>query len=122
MTRVYIADTLPEERSALRLLLLDLNMEIVGESSDWQDTFRLAPVSNLNMLLVDWNMLPQNVNVSFDALRMACPNPIVIVLISHLDARHQAALSSGADAFISKGETPDRVVERLRTAAASAHS
>ena len=31
MTRVFIADGKPEERSALRLLLLDLKMEIVGE-------------------------------------------------------------------------------------------
>jgi DNA-binding NarL/FixJ family response regulator len=33
-TRVYLADAQPEERSALRLLLLDLNMEVVGEASD----------------------------------------------------------------------------------------
>jgi hypothetical protein len=39
------------------------------------------------------------------------------VLISHLDARQQAALSVGADAFISKSEMPDRVAERLRTVA-----
>ena len=54
---------------------------------------------------------------------MNCERPVpaalVIVLISHLDARQQAALSAGADAFISKGETPERVAERLRTAAAS---
>jgi hypothetical protein len=36
-----------------------------------------------------------------------------------LDARQQAALSIGADAFISKGETPERVAEHLRTIAAS---
>jgi DNA-binding NarL/FixJ family response regulator len=39
--------------------------------------------------------------------------------MSHLDARQQAALSAGADAFISKNELPERVAERLRTAAAS---
>jgi DNA-binding NarL/FixJ family response regulator len=50
-------------------------------------------------------------------LRAACPNAIVVVLISHLDARQQAALSAGADAFISKGETPERVADRLRLAA-----
>jgi hypothetical protein len=36
-----------------------------------------------------------------------------------MDARRQAALTIGADVFISKGETPDRVAEHLRTAAAS---
>jgi DNA-binding NarL/FixJ family response regulator len=50
-------------------------------------------------------------------LRLACPSALVIVLISHLDARQQAALSAGADAFISKSEMPDRVAERLRAAA-----
>jgi len=42
---------------------------------------------------------------------------LVIVLISHLDARQQAAFSAGADAFISKGETLERVAERLHAAA-----
>jgi DNA-binding NarL/FixJ family response regulator len=54
-------------------------------------------------------------------LRQACPHAIVVVLISHLDARDQAALSAGADAFISKGETADGVAKRLRLAAASIH-
>ena len=53
------------------------------------------------------------------ALAPLCPAALVIVLISHLDARQQAALSAGADMFISKGETPERVAERLRTVAAS---
>ena len=72
------------------------------------------------MLLVDWDLLPIDLGVqSLAELRLACPDAIVVVLISHLDARHQAALSAGADAFISKGETPERVAERLRAAAES---
>ena len=51
--------------------------------------------------------------------RAASPGALVIVLISHLDARQQAALSSGADSFISKRETPEQVVERLQAAAAA---
>jgi DNA-binding NarL/FixJ family response regulator len=119
MIRVYLADSLTEERSALRLLLLDLKMEVVGEASDWLTTFEFAPVSKLNMLLVDWNMLPLDSTAALAALRTACPGPVVIVLISHLDARKQAALSSGADAFISKSETPDRVAARLQAASES---
>jgi DNA-binding NarL/FixJ family response regulator len=72
------------------------------------------------MLLIDWDLLPRITPASaLDGLRKACPAALVIVLISHLDARQQAALSSGADAFISKGETPERVAERLRSVAAS---
>jgi len=106
MTRVYIADAKPEERSALRLLLLDLKMEVVGEAADWPTTVANAPATRLDMLLVDWDLLPIDLGVqALGKLREVCPGAIVVVLISHLDARQQAALSAGADAFISKGET-----------------
>ena len=114
MTRVYIADAKPEERTALRVLLLDLNMEIIGEAADWVTTLSQAPVSGTDMLLIDWDLLPNSQTAALEEIRRACPAALVIVLISHLDARQQAALSAGADAFISKGETPDRVAERLR--------
>jgi DNA-binding NarL/FixJ family response regulator len=119
MTRVYLADAQLEERSALRLLLLDLKLEVVGEAADWFTTLAQAPISRADMLLVDWDLLPSSPTAALDELRKACPAAPVIVLISHLDARHQAALSAGADAFISKGETPARVAERLRAVAAS---
>jgi len=115
MTRVYLADAKPKERSALRLLLLDLKMEVAGEAADWSTTLAQAPVSRTDMLLVDWDLLP---SAPLEKLRKACPAALVIVIISHLDTR-QAALSAGADAFISKGETPERMAEHLRAVAAS---
>ena len=120
MTRVYLADAKPEERSALRLLILDLKMEIVGEAADWLTMLAQVPVRRADILLVDWDLLPSEPSTALGELRKACSAALVIVLISHLDARQQAALSAGADAFISKGETPERVAERLRTVAASA--
>ncbi len=119
MTRVYLADSQPEERSALRLLLLDLKMEVAGEAADWPTTLAQAPTSRIDILLVDWDLLPSSPSAALDELRKACPAALVVVLISHLDARQQAALSAGADAFISKGETPERVADRLRAVAAS---
>ena len=122
MTRVYIADAKTEERSALRLVLLDLKMEIAGESSDWATTLKSTPVSRSDILLIDWDMLPNSPTSALETLREACPATIIIILISHLDARQHAALSAGADAFISKGESPERVAERLRSVAASIRS
>jgi DNA-binding NarL/FixJ family response regulator len=118
MTRVFLADAMTQERSALRLTVLDLNMEIAGEAADWSTTLAQAPVSRADMLLVDWKLIPDAPQQALMQLRKACPAALVIVLISHLDARQQAALSAGADAFISKSEMPDRVAERLRSAAA----
>ncbi|HUE98790.1 MAG TPA: response regulator [Anaerolineales bacterium] len=118
MTRVYVADAKPEERSALRLVLLDLKMEVVGEAADWVTTLSQAPISRMEMLLIDWDLLPDSPASALGKLRAACPEAVVIILISYLDARQQAALSAGADAFISKGEMPERVSKRLLAVAA----
>lgn len=117
LTRVFLADSQPEVRSALRLLLLDLNMQMVGEAADWPTALALASGTQPDMLVVDWDLIPTDSSIL--ELRATCPAAVVIILISHLDAREQAALSAGADSFISKGETPDRVAERLRAAAES---
>lgn len=115
LTRVFLADSQPEVRSALRLLLLDLHMQVVGEAADWPAALAQAAGTRPDMLVVDWDMIPAD--SSLPALRSTCPAAVVIVLTSHLDARRQAALSSGADSFISKGEAPDRVAQRLSEAA-----
>jgi DNA-binding NarL/FixJ family response regulator len=116
MTRVFLADSQPEVRSALRLLLQDLNMQVVGDAADWPTTLSEAFGTQPDMLVVDWDLIPHD--GSLRELRATCPAAVVIVLISHLDARKQAALSAGADSFISKGDTPDRIAERLRAAMA----
>jgi DNA-binding NarL/FixJ family response regulator len=121
MISVLVAAAQPDVRAALRLTLLDLEMGIVGEAADWSTTLALAPETWPDMLLVDWELIPLGSGNTLSQLRAVCPTAVVIVLISQLDARQQAALSVGADAFISKGEMPDRVAERLRMAADRIH-
>lgn len=119
MTRVYLANAIPEEISALRLMLLDLKMELVGEAVDWETALIQVPDRSIDILLIDWDLLPNSSTAALTMLRKACPEALVIVLISHMDARQQAALSAGADAFISKEEMPDRIANRLRDVAAN---
>src|SRR5512134_1425628 len=74
MTRVYVADALTEERSALRLMLLDLNMELAGEAADWTTALAQAPVRFTDILVVDWNLLPSTApTAALVELRRACP-------------------------------------------------
>ncbi|KAF0107985.1 MAG: hypothetical protein FD146_1283 [Anaerolineaceae bacterium] len=102
-----------------KALMWFVALVLTGVVADWPTTLAQAPVSRADLLLVDWDLLPSAPTAALGELRKVCPAALVIVLISHLDARHQAALSAGADAFISKGETPERVAERLRAVAAS---
>ena len=117
MTKVYLADAQPAERSAFRLVLLDLQMEVVGDAADWATTLAQAPATGLDILLVDWGLLPIEASAALSELRLACPNPIAVVLTSSRAAWQQAALSAGADAFIGGGETPEQMVRHLRVAA-----
>jgi DNA-binding NarL/FixJ family response regulator len=119
MKRVYLADSLFDERRAFRLLFQDLKMKVVGEAADWLTALAQAPATRPDMIMVDWGLVDDGSGTQLTAMRKACPAAVVIVLISHLDARQQAALSAGADAFISKSETSERVTERLRDAVAS---
>ena len=121
MIRVYIADAMSKERSALRLMLLDLNMEITGEAEDWSTTFAELPIRSTDMLVADWRLLPDAPNALLDELRKACLKALVIVLIGGMEVRRQAAISAGADGFISRDELPERVTEHLRAAAAKIH-
>jgi DNA-binding NarL/FixJ family response regulator len=50
MTRVLLAAPQPDVRAALRLLLLDLSMEVVGEAADWPIALVLAPETQPDML------------------------------------------------------------------------
>jgi DNA-binding NarL/FixJ family response regulator len=118
MKRVYLADAHPDERSALRLLLGDLNLKVVGEAGDWPTALAQAPATRPDMILVDWDLVNHHAVTGLWDLRQACAAMVVIILISHLDAQEQAAQSLGADAFISKSETSERVIERLQFAVA----
>lgn len=119
MTRVYVSDAKKDELAALRLLILDLKMQVAGEATDWPTTLVQVPVNRIDMLVIDWDLLPSPPGTALDELRKACPTALVVVLISHLSAIQQAALSAGADAFISKSELPERVAEHLLTVAES---
>jgi DNA-binding NarL/FixJ family response regulator len=119
MKRAFLADARTDERSAFRLILQDLNMQVVGEAADWTTVLALAPATRPDLVVVDWSLVADESGAALPELRESCPAAVVIVLISHLDPRHQAALSAGADTFISKSETSMRVAERLRDAVAS---
>jgi DNA-binding NarL/FixJ family response regulator len=126
MIRVYVATAKPEIRAAIRTMLLDLDVEVVGEASDWFTTLAQASTTNFNVLLVDWDILPMNAVTGLLEIRRACTYAVIVVLISQLDASKQAALADGADAFISTNEIPDLLVKKLHLLAenienASAH-
>ena len=97
-------------------------MEVVGMAADWATAITSAPLTRLDMLLLDWELLP--VHLPAQALaqfRLACPNIIVILLIGDLEKSQQTDLATSVDAFISRSAPADSVASRLLTVAASLH-
>lgn len=119
MTRVFIANPNANECSALRLMLQNLRMEVIGDALDWPNVIASVPVTKPDILLVDWELFPADPAAHLLALRRTCSTPFFTVLTSYLDARQQAAISVGADAFISKFEAPNRLADRLLVIAKS---
>ena len=108
--RVLIADDQPQVRSALRLLLKqEPGVTVVGEAEDTQQALELAAGQRPDLVLLDWE-LPKNAGQRLlPALRACCPQVKVIALSGRPEAR-KAALAAGADAFVSKGDPPERVL------------
>jgi DNA-binding NarL/FixJ family response regulator len=116
--RVLIADDQPQVRSALRLLLKqEPGVTVVGEAEDTQQALELAAGQRPDLVLLDWELpgpwaaqpLKNAGQHLLPALRARCPQVKVVALSGRPEAR-QAALAAGADAFVSKGDPPERVL------------
>jgi DNA-binding NarL/FixJ family response regulator len=110
---VLLADDQAKVRSALRLVLNhEPNLDVLGEAVDATGLLDWMKAVGPDLVLLDWE-LPDFTPDLLDTLREHCPALAVIALSGQPEAR-QAALDAGADAFVSKGEPPDRLLAAIR--------
>ncbi len=113
--RVLLAESRPDVRSALRLFLEqyieDLKMTALVKSTDLvSQVGKLCP----DLLLPDWEWLglrPANLLVQ---IRGLFPQMRTIVLSARPEIRGEA-LTAGADAFINKSDTVERMLETIQS-------
>ena len=109
--KVLLADDRTEVRSALRLLLeQDSNIEVIGEATKLSDLMAKIEVACPDCILLDWELPDIDTEDSILKLHYCCPELIIIALSSWPEAR-EAALAAGANAFISKGDAPEKLLE-----------
>lgn len=112
--RVLIANDELQVRLALRLLLRQYpDMAVVGEADNVERALELAVRQQPNLVLLDWELPGGNGTAVLERLRTARQGLIVIVLSGRPEAR-RVALDAGVDAFVSKGDPPDRLVSTLQ--------
>jgi len=111
--RVLLADDQSKVRSALRLLLeQEPELSVVGEATDTDELVTQVGTVCPDIVLLDWELpgLPRHDLLS--TLRARCPHLKVIALSGRPEAC-QAALAAGADAFVSKGDPPERLLAAM---------
>jgi two-component system, NarL family, invasion response regulator UvrY len=111
--RILVADRQAKVRFALRVLLeRQPGFEIVGEASSTTDLLDRAAAEVPEVVLFDWDMAAPSPTGMMLALRDACPGAAVIALSGRAEAR-RTALAAGADAFVSKGDPPERLLNAI---------
>jgi len=116
--RILLADDQPKVRFALRLLLeREPELNIVGEATEAETLLTQLATTQPDIVLLDWELPGLSHIDSLPTLRTAYPQLLVIALSGRLGTR-QAALAAGADAFVSKGNPPEKLLDTLHTVSA----
>ncbi|MBU1662862.1 MAG: response regulator transcription factor [Chloroflexi bacterium] len=123
--RILLVDDQSKIRSALRLLLeQEERMAVVGEVAKAEDLLAQAEAARPDVALLDWELpglQAADHSTRFASaprllsdLRARCPRLQVIALSGRPEAR-QAALAARVDAFVSKGDPAESLLQTLRT-------
>lgn len=125
--QVLLADDQAEIRSALRLLLeQEPGLRVVGETARVEDLPAKVRAVQPDLLLLDWE-LPKEAKLCCPAaskrrllerLYGLQPDLKVIAMSGRPEARAQA-LAAGADGFVSKVESPERLLAAVRAVGSS---
>ena len=114
--RILLADDQPKVRLGLRLLLEQEEWaSVVGEAAEAESLLMQVDESQPDLVLLDWSLQSSDRPDLLPALRGCCPGLAVVVLSGQPDAEQQA-LDAGADAFVSKADPPELLLEAIRTA------
>jgi DNA-binding NarL/FixJ family response regulator len=111
--RVLIVDDQPRARQSMKALLMTCP-QIAGiqEAADGQQAVRLVEEARPDVVLMDVRMPEMDGLQATRLIKARWPQVKVIMLSMYLEYSNEA-LSAGADAFVSKGEPPDRLLATL---------
>lgn len=111
--RVLLADGQTKVRFALRVLLeRQPGFEVVGEAVEAKELLLQTAETRPDLVLLGWELPGMEKIDVLPALRRVCPDLVVIALSGRPEA-HRAALDAGADAFVSKGDPPERLLAAI---------
>lgn len=116
---ILLADDQKKVRFALRVLLEHVpGVSIVGEAANPAELVNQIRETCPDVLLLAWELADRDAASLLPELRLLCPNLVVIVLSGRPEVRN-GALEAGADAFVSKGDPPECLLEAIESCCAA---
>ncbi|MCB0210810.1 MAG: response regulator transcription factor [Anaerolineae bacterium] len=111
--RVILADDESQVRQALHILLdHEMNMLVVGEASDAESLVQQTRARLPDLVLLDWELPGLSPTDPLSTLRKTCPN-LQVIALSNWPGGQRQALKAGANAFVSKVDSPSRLLDAL---------
>ena len=112
--RAVVAESEPTVRGALCMLITQgLGVEVVGVADSSRALQVQVEALEPDLAIVGWHLVAAQAGAAFDALR-ASRELRIVVLGQRPDGR-AAAMSAGADSYLSKVDPPEVVLRILRT-------
>jgi DNA-binding NarL/FixJ family response regulator len=119
--RVLIADDQPRARQSMKALLITSpQVEEVREAVNGREAIRLIEQSQPDLVLMDVRMPEMDGLEATRLIKGHWPEIRVIVLSLYPDYTADA-LTAGADAFVCKGESPEKLLAILSALASRDH-
>ena len=121
--KVLIADDHEVVRSGLKSLLAGTDIKIVGEATTGDQAIKLALKHEPNVVLLDVRMPDGDGLNALGRIKLERPEMPVVMLSTYDNPTYVArAVALGANGYLIKGTTRDKLIEAIKTAAAGQNS
>ncbi len=112
--RIILADPHPKSLWALKMMLQEKpELEVLGEAVDAESLLAMALTLTPELILLDMELPGRAIEDLITDLH-DCKNRPIVVSMSTKSEYGRMMLKAGADAFVSKSEQPDWLLETLQ--------
>jgi len=115
--RLLVADDHEVVRCGLKTLMSGSDIEIIGEASTGDQAIALVNELNPDVVLLDIRMADGDGLTTLGRLKLDHPNLAILILSTYDNPTYVArAVALGANGYVLKGDTKDRLLESIRIA------
>ncbi|QGJ70001.1 Two-component system response regulator [Planctomycetales bacterium 10988] len=117
--RLLVADDHEVVRSGLESLTAGTDIEVVGKAESGKEVIQLAQELNPDLVILDIRMPQSDGLTALEQLRQLFPDLPILMLSTYENPTYAGrALALGANGYMLKGSSRDKLVEAIREVAA----